>query len=94
MESEASQVVFMEGGTDFQCLVSDNRVTPSELSAETAYKKQDKKISHMVKMMECIASAVKTRKGLTFGKHRCNGKSTLLCSDSCLKHHSLLSVNK
>lgn len=35
----------MEGGTDFQCLRSDNRVTPSEVSDETACKwnKEEKK---------------------------------------------------
>ncbi|KAK7325330.1 hypothetical protein VNO77_29492 [Canavalia gladiata] len=45
VESEATQVKFIEGGTNVQCLKSDKRVTPSGFSAETIWNKEEKRKS-------------------------------------------------
>lgn len=55
--SEASQVAFMEGGTDVQCLKSDKRVTPSEVSEETTAQDMQDKEKKTIQIMDMVENS-------------------------------------
>ncbi|KAJ1428444.1 putative disease resistance protein [Sesbania bispinosa] len=48
VESEAFQVEFMEGGTNVQCLMSDKRVTPSEVECRNSMEEDREKRSFQI----------------------------------------------